>query len=160
MKEKQNRILNALNKISDVSNIQTDTNDISDEKVLSIGDFDIDSMHYSFFYSEGHPLIIGELTVAFTYEKVKFTENLHLYQALNNFNKKSIAIKASILQIDKKNKELTVEFSYGFLEDMEFSKEKDLDLQPAVSILAMVPEKLSAELKNKKIVHDYLVGSH
>ncbi|MGP4882984.1 hypothetical protein ACTXQV_67500, partial [Klebsiella pneumoniae] len=62
-----------------VSNIQTDTNDISDEKVLSIGDFDIDSMHYSFFYSEGHPLIIGELTVAFTYEKVKFTENLHLY---------------------------------------------------------------------------------
>ena len=50
MKEKQNRILNALNKISEVSNIQTDTNDISDEKVLSIGDFDIDSMHYSFFY--------------------------------------------------------------------------------------------------------------
>ena len=43
---------------------------------------------------------------------------------------------------------------------MEFSKEKDLDLRPAVSILAMVPEKLSAELKNKKIVHDYLVGSH
>ncbi|HDU3036684.1 TPA: hypothetical protein RFJ58_005519, partial [Klebsiella pneumoniae subsp. pneumoniae] len=99
-------------------------------------------------------------TVAFTYEKVIFKENLHLYQALNNFNKKSIAIKASILQIDKKNKELTVEFSYGFLEDMEFSKEKDLDLRPAVSILAMVPEKLSAELKNKKIVHDYLVGSH
>lgn len=159
MKEKQNRILSALNKLSEVSNIQTDTNDISDEKVLSIGDFDIDSMHYSFFYSEGHPLIIGELTVAFTYEKVTFKENLQIYQALNNFNKRSIAIKASILEINKKNKELTVEFSYGFLEDIEISKEKELDLLPATSILALVPEKLSAELKNKKVVHDYLVGN-
>lgn len=160
MKEKQNRIINALNKISEVSNIKTDTNEISDDKVLSIGDFDIDSMHYSFFYSEGHPLIIGELTIVFTYEKVTFKENLQIHQALNNFNKKSIAIKASILEINKKDKELTIEFSYGFLEDLEFSKDKELDLRAATSILAMVPERLSSELKNRKIVHDYLDGGH
>lgn len=156
MKNNESRMLNALKNINEISNIQVETSEHSEDKILDIGDFDIDGVHFSFFYSEGKPLIISELSMAFTYEKVNFKESLQIYQALNEFNKKSIAIKASVLKINKKEREVTVEFSYGILQDIELSKDIPLDLQPALSILSLVPEKVSHELKVKNVEHDYL----
>jgi len=154
--QKVSRIIKSLKKIDDVINIDTEVNEVGDEKEKVIGSFDYDECHYSFFYSESSPLIISEISLSFTYEDVVADSEINIYKSIDEFNKYSFAIKASIIELNIETKEISIDFSSGSLLDPSFIGESLIDLHGSITILYRIPIKLSSIFKENGVIHDYL----
>lgn len=147
------RLIAELESIDGVSNIEID--DDVEDKDLASGDFEFNEGYYSFILSGGAVLSILEISYSFTFEEYKTEkENFKTYISVNDFNRKSVAIKASVLKT-KKKEELNVEFTYGVLNGTK-GCESPYDLEPAINILQMAPLTMSKLLTKHGLAHKEL----
>lgn len=156
MTVKKSKMVKSLEKIQGVTNLSIDLNEVNEGRTKIMGNFDYAELHYSFFYSESPPLIISEISLSFSYEEVSFSSELNIYKAIDTFNSNSLAIKASILEMDTIKKELMIEFSCGSLLDPDTLGKGLIDLHPSIVILNRIPLKLSTELREKNVDHNLL----
>lgn len=156
MTSKENYFLKTLKDIEGIGDITIDKDESSSKETLTTGEFDYYDSHFSFFYRIHDPLLICEISFMFTFEKVNVKNITNLYKAIDSLNRKSFCIKATILEWESKKKELTIDFLYGVLSKTTDKEHIPFDIEPAISILSMIPEKMSAELKGNGIKHDYI----
>lgn len=156
MTNKENYFLKTLKNIEGIDDLIIEKDESSSKETLTTGEFDYFDSHYSFFYRINDPLLICEISFMFTFEKVTVKNITNLYKAIDSLNSKSFCIKATILDWESKKKELTIDFSYGILSKTTNKVHIPFDIEPAISILSMIPEKMSIELKDNGIKHDYI----
>lgn len=159
MTSKENYFLKTLKDIEGIGDLIIDKDECSSKETLTTGEFDYFDGHYSFFYRINDPLLICEISFIFTFEKVNIKNVINLYKAIDSLNNKSFCIKATIIDWESKKKELTIDFSYGILSKTTNKVHTPFDIEPAISILSMLPEKMSVELKENGIKHDYIDNS-
>jgi len=149
-----NRITQALESVDGIEKIEIENLDEKDVKTKTSGSFEFDGLHYWFYYSENKHLVILEISFIFTFEKIKEKNSITILEAVNNFNVRSTAIKASLHEIRTDSGEVDIEFSYGALNNLNWLKENQYDLEPGISILSYVPRTMSSLFSEKNIEHD------
>jgi len=139
MDSTQHKFIQALNNINSVSNLDINKdNFFKDDDVELTGSFMVGNKYYSFFYSESNPLISFNINIQFIY--LPKEDELLTYKRLNNFNRKNLGIKASI--INQPNEDLVIDFAYGFIGMQEICKGQDIDLNTPVILIDYAYEKL------------------
>lgn len=128
-----------------------DENIGSDDDGIESGDFEFNKGFYSFIYSAGDTLAILEITYSFIFQGVEDCHSIDIYRAVNEFNKRNVAIKASIIKKDKDG-EVNIEFTYGVLMDAS-NDELNHDLEPAINILLLSPTIMSQSLTKNGVKH-------
>ena len=159
-KKFSNQITLALESIEGLEKIKIENSDEKDVKKKTYGSFEFNELNYWFYYSENKNLVVLEISFIFTFEKIKEKNSITILEAVNNFNMRSMAIKASLSEIRIDSGEIDVEFSYGVLSSFDKLKENGYDLEPAISILSYTPNTMSSMFLEKNIEHDIVTISH
>jgi len=150
-REKSEKLLSYLKAVDGVSNVELDSDSDVGDSLIS-GQFEFNEYIYSFIHSPSDVLSILEISYTFIFEQFEDNKSRDVYLAVNEFNRKSVAIKAAIIkQSDDTN--LIIDFTYGMLSDTSDGKEPQYDLEPAISILQLSQNTMSEIFSNHGIVH-------
>jgi len=149
-----NRITLALESVDGLEKLEIENLDDKDVKKRTSGSFEFNGFNYWFYYSENKHLVLLEISLIFTFEKMKESNSITILEAVNNFNLRSMGIKACLREIRIDAGEVDIEFSYGLLSSLNILNKYQYDLEPGISVLSNVPKTMSSLFSEKNIEHD------
>lgn len=147
-------LLESIKNLPSVSNLEIEKQATQNDSAVICGGFSYLGVNLSFFSVVKRPLVVTEISLLFKFEKVKYSDDIDIYKAVNEFNEKVIGQKAIAFELDREKKEIAIDFTVENIFDLTYVEKNKIDSIAEISVLIRAPHRFSKILKARGIDHD------